>query len=120
MDKLDLKNVRSLKLHYESDTVEAMTKKLCSIKSLHNLTSPMKQVEGGWIPDFKSRYFTADFPYGLAIIEEFADILDCDVPNIKETMGWYRSVTGDTSRLRLADYGIHTLEDIYGLYRTDA
>lgn len=26
MDKLDLHNVRSLKLHYESDTIEAMTK----------------------------------------------------------------------------------------------
>ena len=116
MDKLDLKNVRSLKLHYESDTVEAMTKKLCSIKSLHNLTSPMKQVEGGWIPDFKSRYFTADFPYGLAIIEEFAAVLNCDVPNIKETMAWYRRVTGDTSQLQLADYGIRTIEDIYALY----
>ena len=32
MDKLDLSAVRSLKIHYESGTVEAMTKKLCSIK----------------------------------------------------------------------------------------
>ena len=86
MDKLDLHYVRSLKLHYESNTAEAMTKKLSSIKSLHNLASPMKQVEGGWIPDFKSRYFTADFPYGLAIIEELASVLRFNAPNIRETM----------------------------------
>ncbi len=58
MDKLDLHDVRSLKLHYESNTVDAMTKKLSSIKSLHNLASPMKRVESGWVPDFSSRYFT--------------------------------------------------------------
>lgn len=116
MDKLDLHNVRSLKLHYESDTVEAMTRKLCSIKSLHNLASPMKQVDGGWVPDFKSRYFTADFPYGLAIIEELAGVLGYDAPHIKDTMDWYRTVTGDTNRLDLGQYGIHTLEDIYALY----
>ena len=33
MDKMDLSNVRSLKIHYESDTVEAMTKKLSGISS---------------------------------------------------------------------------------------
>ena len=116
MDKLDLHNVRSLKLHYESDTVEAMTKKLSSIKSLHNLASPMKQVDGGWVPDFKSRYFTADFPYGLAIIEELATVLGFDAPNIRDTMDWYRRVTGDTDRLDLGAYGIHSVEDIYELY----
>ena len=116
MDKMDLSNVRSLKIHYESDTVEAMTKKLSGIKSLHNLLSPMKKVEGGWVPDFHSRYFTADFPYGLAIIEELAGVLGYDAPNIRDTMDWYRKVTGDTDRLDLGAYGIRSVEDIYGLY----
>lgn len=116
MDKMDLSAVKSLKIHYESDTIEAMTKKLSSIKSLHNLGSPMIKVSGGFIPDFKSRYFTADFPYGLAIIEELAALLGFSAPNIKDTMDWYRKVTGDTNRLDLADYGIRTLEDIYELY----
>lgn len=116
IDKLDLSEVRSLKLHYESDTVAAMTKKLCSIKSLHNLLSPMKQVEGGWIPDFKSRYFTADFPYGLEIIEELAGIIGFDAPNISETMDWYRKVTEDNNRLDLPSYGIRSIKDIYELY----
>lgn len=116
MDKLDLHNVRSLKLHYNSDTVESMTKKLTSIKSLHNLASPMKQVENGWVPDFQSRYFRADFPFGLAIIVELADVLGFAAPNIKNTMDWYRRVTGDTNQLDLAAYGINSIEDIYELY----
>ena len=116
LDKLDLRNVRSLKLHYESDTVEAMSEKLRSIKSLHDLSSPMKRVDGGWIPDFSSRYFTADFPYGLAILEELADVLGCDVPNMKSTMSWYRKVTGDENRLELGAYGINNIDDIYALY----
>ncbi len=116
LDQMDLTNVRSLKLHYESDTVEKMTAKLSSIRSLHNLTSPMIQVENGWIPDFKSRYFTADFPYGLAILEGLAEILHADVPRIRETMDWYRQVTGDCSKLDLHAYGIHSADDLYALY----
>ena len=116
MDKLDLHDVRSLKLHYESDTVDAMTKKLSTIKSLHNLQSPMKQVEGGWVPDFSSRYFTADFPFGLAIIESLADVLGFEAPYIRKTMDWYRKVTKSTSHLDIRTYGLKSKEDIYKFY----
>ena len=117
MNELDLSNVRSLKLHYESDTVEAMTAKLRSISSLHNLASPMKQFEGGWAPDFDSRYFSADFPFGLAIIEGLARVLGCSVPNINATMDWYRRVSGNTDAFNLDDCAIHSINDIYELYR---
>ena len=117
MNKLDLQGVRSLKLHYESNNAKELTAKINSIKSLHNLHSPMKKTDAGWVPDFSSRYFTADFPYGLAIIQEFAQLLDYNAPNIKETMDWYRRVTGDVSHLVLADYGVRSLEDVYSYYQ---
>lgn len=116
LSKMDLSKVRSLKLHYESDTVQALTDKIRSIKSLHNLPSPMERIEGGWIPNFKSRYFTADFPYGLAILEGIADILKFNAPNISATMSWYRQVTGDTTHLELGEYGIHEISDLYAVY----
>lgn len=117
LDKMDLSDVKSLIVHYDnSDTPEKMTAKLSSIKSLHNLSSPMIKVDEGWIPDFNSRYFTADFPYGLAIIEQIADIVEADIPAIKETMEWYRQVTGDTKCLNLKEFGIMTKDDIYNLY----
>ena len=118
IDKLDLSYVRSLKLHYESNTSTKMTEKLCSIKSLHNLRSPMNQVDGGWVPNFNSRYFMADFPYGLAIIEAFAALFGVQVPNISETMEWYRKTTGDKSSYNLNEYGINTINDIYSLYES--
>ena len=116
MDRLDLREVRSLREHYESDTAQQLTAKLSSIASLHNLSSPMVPVGDKWIPDFQSRYFTADFPYGLAIIEQTARIVGVDVPNISRTMAWYRNVTGDKNLLNLGDYGITCIEDIYNLY----
>ncbi len=118
MDRYDLREVISLKQHYESSTPEAMTNKLRSISSLNKIHSPMVEVEGGWIPDFKSRYFTADFPYGLAIIEELADILCAPKRYIAETMDWYRKVTVDNSRFSLKEYGIYNLEDLYNYYGT--
>lgn len=116
MDRLDLHEVRSLREHYESNTVQQLTAKLTSISSLHNLSSPMVQVDGKWIPDFQSRYFTADFPYGLAIIEQIACIIGFHVPNISRTMAWYRKVTGDNKVLNLREFGICSIEDIYRLY----
>lgn len=117
LNRMDLSSVKSLVIHYDnSDTAEKMTAKMRSIRSLHNLLSPMTAVENGWIPDFKSRYFTADFPYGLAIIEEMADIIGADVPMIKKTLRWYRDVTGDQNRPELSQYGLNTVEDIYNMY----
>ncbi|MBR4626752.1 MAG: NAD/NADP octopine/nopaline dehydrogenase family protein [Ruminococcus sp.] len=116
LDKMDLTYVRSLKIHYESETVQAMTQKISTIKSLHDLCSPMIKTDKGWLPDFSSRYFTADFPFGLAIIEEFANIVGIDVPNIHETFEWYKRVSGDYHYLKLSEFGLNTLDDIYTLY----
>ena len=118
LSKLDLSSVKSLVEHYDnSDTPQKMTAKITGIKSLHNLLSPMVQKDGGWVPDFSSRYFVADFPFGLAIIEELAKIIGAPTPNINKTMRWYKEVTKDTHRLNLSDYGINTVDDIYELYK---
>lgn len=117
MDRLNLNSVQSLKIHYACNSAEDMTRKIRSIKSLHNLPSPMKKGTGGWVPDFTTRFFSADFPYGLAILEEFATVLEYNAHNINETMDWYRRVTGNMEHLYLGDYDIHCLEDIYRLYQ---
>ena len=107
---IDLSNVRSLKFHYESESVKSMTEKLRSIRSLNRLPSPMKEVEGGWVPDFDSRYFTADFPYGLAIIEELAELLGYNTPTIKDTMNWYVEVTGNKRCFSFDEYGSYHIK----------
>lgn len=119
LKSLQLDNVRSLKLHYQSNTVEEMTNKLRSIKSLHHLHSPLKKKGEYWIPDFEQRYFTADFPYGLAIIEQLGEIVDADIKNISETMNWYRKITNNKQCFDFLDYGIKNINDIYKIYKCD-
>lgn len=42
----------------------------------------------GWIPDFLSRYFTEDFPYGLRFIWQLAREHKVDVPTIDRVFEW--------------------------------
>lgn len=87
---LDLSSVKSLKQHYESETAEAMTKKISGIKAFKGLASPMKRVDGGWVPNWESRYFTADFSFGLKIIKDIAEIFGgVPTPNINTVWEWY-------------------------------
>ncbi|MBQ8000215.1 MAG: NAD/NADP octopine/nopaline dehydrogenase family protein [Ruminococcus sp.] len=116
LNKLNLKDVKSLKEHYESDTPEKLTRKIRSIKSLQGLGSPMIETEDGFIPDFSSRYFTADFPYGLAILVQIAEVAGVEVPYMAETLNWYEDVTGNVSDFRLSDFGINNAEDLYNFY----
>lgn len=116
LPELDLSYVRSLKDHYESHTVTSMTRKISSIASLSSIKTPMKAVNGGYIPNFDSRYFTADFPYGLAIIDAFADACSVHAPNIRETMEWYQEIVGDNCSFDMSQYGIFGKRDIYKYY----
>lgn len=86
---LDLKQVKSLKEHYESDTIGKMTEKIQSIKAFKGLTSPMKKEEDGFVPDFDSRYFTADFSYGLKILIDISELFEVQCPNLKKMWNWY-------------------------------
>lgn len=80
--------IPSLLDYYESYDAESLTRKISSIPAFQNITSPMKEVEGGWIPDFESRYFTEDFPYGLKSIISLAKENSVDCPNLNKVFDW--------------------------------
>lgn len=86
---LDLSSVVSLADYYESRTADAMTEKIRGIKAFKGLVSPMKKVNDAWIPDWNSRYFTADFPFGLKIMKDIAGIFHVETPNIDMVWDWY-------------------------------
>lgn len=113
---LDLSGVIPLSIHYESPDALALTKKISSIKSLANITSPMKQEDSGWVPDFSSRYFSEDFPFGLCLIKNFATICQIPTPNIDNVLAWYYSVCQSGPALDLAAQGFNTKEDIINFY----
>ena len=74
--------------YYESTDASSMTKKISSIPAFQTITSPMKQGDGGWMPDFSSRYFTEDFPYGLRWIKELSERNYLNLPVIDMVYKW--------------------------------
>lgn len=74
--------------YYESHDVPSLAAKLRSIKAFQGIAAPMKEQDGGYIPDFNSRYFTEDFPYGLAIVHRLAHEKNIDIPVIDRIYEW--------------------------------
>lgn len=77
--------------YYESHDALSLKKKLASINGFKGITSPMKQDERGWYPDFSSRYFTEDFGFSLKYIWELAKRHHVDTPNIDMVYDWGKS-----------------------------
>ena len=74
--------------YYESTDAVSLANKLQSIQAFKGIKSPMKKVDGGYIPDFGSRYFTEDFPYGLQIVQQQSRQHDISTPTIDEILHW--------------------------------
>lgn len=113
----DLSYVKSLKIHYESETPKQLTAKISSIESLKGLKTPSVETNGKYIPDFNSRYFTADFTFGLGILVQIADLMGVKVPNMKETLEWYTRIVSVQDAFRFTDYGVKCKNDFLSLYK---
>lgn len=74
--------------YYESTDAASLTRKLRSIPAFKGILSPMKKVGDVFVPDFSSRYFTEDFPYGLAIIHRLAHANSIAAPHIDRVYDW--------------------------------
>ena len=74
--------------YYESTDAVSLTQKLRSIQAFKGIKSPMKMVNGGYVPDFQSRYFTEDFPYGLQIVQQQARQHGVSTPVIDTILHW--------------------------------
>lgn len=122
-------DVIPLRVHYEADTVQAMTRKLRSLPALKGIPCPVERVADGYALDLSSRYFVEDFPYGLCILKGFAAICGVPVPHMDLILRWYENIAGvqyfcgdsfcgpDLQKTGVPqNYGIHTIEDISHFY----
>ncbi len=117
LPEYNLQFVKSLKEHYESFTIEEMTRKISSIDAFKGLKTPAVMLNsGGLIPDLHSRYFTADFSFGLAIIKQIADMAGVSTPNIDDTLEWYDNIAIMKKCFKYSDYGIRERNDFDELY----
>ena len=80
--------IPSLLHYYESYDSHSLTEKIKSIPAFSSILAPMKSSENGWVPDFGSRYFTEDFPFGLHFIRELALKHDIEIPTIEKVYQW--------------------------------
>lgn len=81
-------SIPTLLKYYDSYDAESLTKKISSIPAFQKIVSPMKESKQGWIPDFNSRYFTEDFPYGLRFIVDLAKEHHVETPYIDKVYQW--------------------------------
>ncbi len=91
----ELSGVKSLKTHYESYTKETMTDKISNIKAFKDIKMPMEKVGDSWIVDINSRYFTADFSFGLKVLIDIAELFDTNVEYLNEIWKWYLQYSGE-------------------------
>ena len=88
LKKLKVHSLPTLLDYYESVDATSLTRKIKSIPAFQSITSPMKQVSGGWTIDFGSRYFVEDFPFGLRWIKELADNNRIEMPHVCKVFNW--------------------------------
>lgn len=81
--------VPSVLNYYESRDAESLTKKISSIPAFQGILSPMTHNKFGmYEPDFTSRYFTEDFPFGMRFIVEVAKEKHVKCPVIETVYDW--------------------------------
>lgn len=116
LSAFDLSHVKSLRVHYNSYTAEEMTRKIAHISGFKGLASPTLTVADGYIPDFKSRYFTSDFPYGLAILVQIANLIKVEVPSMSEILAWFSNIFVGQEMFCFSNYGIRDIDDFTKFY----
>jgi len=81
---------------------------------------PMKQVEGGWVPDFQNRYFTEDIPEGVAMYKGIADLAGVETPVMDEIVCFFQKFMGkeyiNDGKLAGADVGETKSPQRYGVF----
>lgn len=124
-DIIDVLNKNGMKVddivpllkHYESKNVTEMTAKIKSINSFKGLTTPSKlRLDGKLVPDLNSRYFTADFPFGLDILIAFADLTGTPCPHMLSVSDWYHNLTKTKREFDLGKFGIYDINDLKNFY----
>ncbi|XP_046578017.1 opine dehydrogenase-like [Haliotis rubra] len=99
---------------------------LVTNKTYEGMVHPMKEVKGGYVPDFQHRYLSEDVPFGLVVVKGMAKIVGLKTPVIDEVIRWGQQKLGkvyiegtELTGEHLCEtrapqvYGIKTLKDLH-------
>ncbi len=107
------------------DDDSTLLSRFATNRAYTGLTCPMLPVEGGYVPDFSSRYLSEDVPYNLVAVLGLAKLCQVPVPTIERVVEWAQGALGQEfladGELRGKDlalsfapqkFGFEKLEDI--------
>ena len=115
---LPVKDISRIAYYYDSSTHTQLTNKLISIPAFKGIETPsVKNKNGTLSPDLNSRYFTADFPYGLDILLAYGEFLKLNLPNMQKVSNWYHKISNTKRNFFLKDFGINTIGDLIKIYK---
>lgn len=95
---LDMRDVESMQTRHNIRTPDELASRICSLERLKGLYSPVIKKENGFEPDFESRYFVSDFPFGIKIMIETAKLFDVSTPTMNAIWEWYERVQPDRAK----------------------
>lgn len=124
LKKYNLSECLSLKEHYKicdvqgKTDIQKMTNKIRTLWYLKDYAPMCLNSEGRWIPDFSTRYFTEDFPFGLCILENFCKVCGIQAVTMQKVISWVKTLIPiDYSELPLPEnLGLNNIDDIYRYY----
>ena len=106
-----------LRRYYEvTESMDPSERKRYLISRIKKRHSEIIDTQDLLIPDLHSRYFTADFPYGLAVIQQIGQIAGVSMPNIDSLIEWYDSIAIINDRIEISDYGITDMNSLRNFY----
>lgn len=94
----------------------AFSARIRSIASFKGLKPPGLETAGGYLPDFSSRYFSADFAFGLKLILQVGNLAQVALPTCQMLMTWYESLPLKHQEVSCARYGLNTRADLVAFY----
>ena len=95
---MDMRDVESMQFRHNIRTPEELAERICSLDRLKGLYSPVIKEELGYVPDFNSRYFVSDFPFGIKIMIAVADLFDVPTPTMDTIWEWYEKVQPERAK----------------------
>eukprot|EP00049_Salpingoeca_infusionum_P004883 m.85048 g.85048 ORF g.85048 m.85048 type:complete len:419 (+) comp12772_c0_seq1:297-1553(+) len=62
--------------------------------AFRGLTAPVLEVDGGYLPNYDTRYLTEDLPHGLAVLRGIAEICGVETPMMDTVLTWTQEKIG--------------------------
>lgn len=129
LKNIDKRGMHTVFKYFGAETVSEYTKKMKEFPAFKGIKSPVKFEKNRYIPDFESRYFLEDIPYGLVLYKSFFKLSNYKSEEIDKLIEFFQKYlnkdyidkNGDLGEdakdvLKPQDVGINTIEELEEFY----